>query len=84
MVMGSAAPKTNAVDFENHVWGHDLKGFISYTTPIDATQPFRLHSRTPYLNYGISHSEHWRESGVGGDVALAEGSAKIDGGGVFV
>ena len=57
--MGSATPKANAVDFEISVWGHALKGFISYTTPIYSMQPFRSHSMTPYLKNGTSCLEHW-------------------------
>ena len=38
--MESAFPKANTLDFKNHFLGHDLKGSIALTTPIDAMNPF--------------------------------------------
>jgi hypothetical protein len=38
--MGYDAPKANTVDFEHPVLGHDLKGFIAFTTTINVMQPF--------------------------------------------
>lgn len=38
--MGCHIPKENTEDYEN--WAHDLKGFISSTTAIDAMQPSSL------------------------------------------
>ena len=37
--IGSTVRKANTVGFQNHVLGHNIKGFISATTPVDATQP---------------------------------------------
>lgn len=39
--MGSVSLTASMVDFENHVWGCDLKCFISSTAPIDVMKRFR-------------------------------------------
>jgi hypothetical protein len=77
------APKANAVDYENHVLGHDLKGFISSTTPIDGTQPLKSHSWTPYLSKKGNWSLGLGDTGVWVGVGKAERRAKVSGGAIL-